>query len=251
MYYTVYKITNKINNKEYIGAHQTHNLDDGYMGSGIALKHAYKKYGRDNFQKEIIHICESANHMFSLEASLVNNEYIKRDDTYNLMVGGCGAQAGELNPFYGKSHTLASIEKNKQTQRDSYQKGYVNPWKGKKHSQEQKDYWSSIRKGTRTAENNAFYGKTHSIETKEKIAASWETTRESRIAGISKALSRPVTVFDATGAVILTFNQKSEYHLYCKENGFPRSILDCTKEKPYNPKPKRHYKYTGWYSESK
>ena len=40
MFYTIYKIANKKNGKVYIGKHQTENVDDGYLGSGVAINKA-------------------------------------------------------------------------------------------------------------------------------------------------------------------------------------------------------------------
>lgn len=42
MKHFIYKTTNKTNNKIYIGVHSTNDIDDGYLGSGIALKYAIK-----------------------------------------------------------------------------------------------------------------------------------------------------------------------------------------------------------------
>lgn len=90
MYFTVYKITNKINGKEYIGAHKTSDLDDGYMGSGKHLVNSQKKYGLENFSKEIIFRAVSSEAMYFIERMLVDEEYVARDDTYNLKLGGSG-----------------------------------------------------------------------------------------------------------------------------------------------------------------
>jgi len=69
MFYTIYKITNKINGKIYIGKHQTLNLDDDYMGSGKYLKRAIQKYGVENFSKDILFIFDNADEMNSKEKS--------------------------------------------------------------------------------------------------------------------------------------------------------------------------------------
>ncbi len=89
MFYTVYKTTNLINNKSYIGAHQTTDLDDGYMGSGKLLKLAIAKYGLENFTKEILGIFDTPKEMFELEKSLVNESTLG-PNLYNLKIGGEG-----------------------------------------------------------------------------------------------------------------------------------------------------------------
>ena len=80
-FYTIYKIINLINGKFYIGAHKTKNINDNYMGSGIGITRAIKKYGIENFDKEILYVLESEEEMYALEKEIVNEEFKKRDDT--------------------------------------------------------------------------------------------------------------------------------------------------------------------------
>lgn len=119
MHYILYHIANKINNKKYIGIHSTNDLNDGYLGSGIAIKNALKKYGRENFVREILFHCECPQHLEILEEEFVNEDFVKRNDTYNLVSGGRyrayisdetkrkirNSVSGEKNGFYGKTHT--------------------------------------------------------------------------------------------------------------------------------------------------
>ena len=99
IYYTVYKITNKINGKIYIGLHKTDDLNDGYMGSGKSLRIHQKKFGLENFEKEILFVFNNPEEMIAKEEELVNEEFVARTDTYNRMkggVGGWGATVGTV-----------------------------------------------------------------------------------------------------------------------------------------------------------
>lgn len=105
-YYYVYKIVNDVNGKEYTGFHSTDNLDDGYMGSGNLIIKAIEKYGIEHFHKEIIQLFDNRKDAEDLERKIVDEDYVKRDDTYNISLGGnvC-ILFGEDNGFYGKHHT--------------------------------------------------------------------------------------------------------------------------------------------------
>ena len=88
MYYTVYKIINLVNGKIYIGRHKTENLDDNYYGSGTAIGKAKRKYGKENFDKEILFIFDNENDMFRKEEELVDLDFTNDPNTYNIMMGG-------------------------------------------------------------------------------------------------------------------------------------------------------------------
>jgi group I intron endonuclease len=83
----IYKTTNKINNKFYIGKDKYNNPK--YIGSGIKLKNAIKKYGKCNFEKEILEYCDSSQELNEREIY-----WIKKLDAikcgYNMTDGGDG-----------------------------------------------------------------------------------------------------------------------------------------------------------------
>ncbi len=87
-YHYFYKITNNINNKFYYGIHSTNNLNDGYMGSGKRLHYAYKKYGIENFTKEILKFFDSRKEATDYEAEMVTETLVKDENCYNVALGG-------------------------------------------------------------------------------------------------------------------------------------------------------------------
>jgi len=74
----------------YVGAHSTDLLDDGYIGSGHRITMAVNKYGIKNFKRDILHIFDTPEKMFNKEAEIVNEEFLKRSDVYNIVKGGFG-----------------------------------------------------------------------------------------------------------------------------------------------------------------
>jgi hypothetical protein len=187
MYYTVYKITNLINNKIYIGVHKTSNLEDDYMGSGKIIKRAIKKYGLENFSKEYIKIFNNSEDMFNMESELVNEEFVNDKETYNLKIGGFGGfdyinsnglsitntEHMKMMSDKGWSKALDRIEylrNNDEEWNESrkesistshkkkYEDGYANPFKEKKHSLDTKKKMSESHKGKHEGTKNSQYG---------------------------------------------------------------------------------------------
>lgn len=103
MKYIVYLTKNIVNHKIYVGVHKTEDPDvfDGYLGNGVSIKdqsklkhpkepfhYAVKKYGISNFKRSTIKIFDTLKEALKLEEEIVNEEFIKRKDTYNITLGG-------------------------------------------------------------------------------------------------------------------------------------------------------------------
>ena len=67
----IYKTTNLLNGKYYYGAHSTENEKDNYLGSGVSLERAIKKYGKKNFIREIILYCDSVDELYEKEKKII------------------------------------------------------------------------------------------------------------------------------------------------------------------------------------
>lgn len=100
--YIVYKTTNIINGKIYIGVHKTNNPHgfDGYIGCGVYIdkfkfnknktifQRAVIKYGANNFVRSTLKIFDNLNDALDLERWLVDQSFVNNPNTYNMILGG-------------------------------------------------------------------------------------------------------------------------------------------------------------------
>lgn len=163
MYYTVYKITNIVNGKIYIGSHKTKDLTDNYMGSGKYLKYAQEKYGMTNFKKEVLFIFDTSVQMYAKEAEIVNEEFLTEENTYNLKKGGSGG----FDHLNDSSDDHIERCKKARSARTDYSVGGYND------KSFAKDCSARGKLVQRTQyPNGTFGGKTHSLESIEKMRES-------------------------------------------------------------------------------
>lgn len=200
MFYTIYKVTNNLDGKFYIGKHQTKDLDDAYMGSGKWLKRAIYHHGLENFTKEILFIFDNEEEMNRKEAELVTEEFVKENTNYNLCPGGKGgwgyinseyhsiesrSELGRLGGFANRdklseeslNRIFAGCKKGGAASTHNFHEanrkrklGFLeNGFKNKKHSDEWKKKHSELMKEKQSGSKNSQFGVKKSKETIEKI----------------------------------------------------------------------------------
>jgi hypothetical protein len=158
-FHFLYKTTNLINGKFYIGVHSTDNLNDGYLGSGKILRYSINKYGEENFQIERLEFFENKEKLFEREKEIVNESFLKDPSCMNLGIGGNG---GIMNEEHAKKFHAAGGRK-------------VFQILSERHSQRlkedlvYKEKYSKIMSKSLSGEKNGFYGKTHSEESIHKM----------------------------------------------------------------------------------
>ena len=185
-YNYIYLITNKINGKIYIGKHSTDNLNDGYMGSGIIIKRAIAKDGKENFTKEYLAFCDNEDTLNYLEKFYIK-KYKAKEVGYNLTDGGDGhlgfIMSEETKEKLSKSHKGKHLtEEHKQKLSEATKKQLVekgSPFKGRHHTEESKLKMRQSAKNRppmstqqKQKISRANKGKTLSEEHKQKIRMS-------------------------------------------------------------------------------
>jgi hypothetical protein len=202
-YHYIYKTTNLINGKFYVGMHSTDNLNDGYLGSGIRLRRSIRRNGIENFNIQFLEFFDNRIDLSNREKELVNEELLKDPMCMNLVFGGSG---GYISPkgvkkggkYSGKLN--AEKLKNNKEYRDEHNKRFVNMvkklqlegkltppnWLGKKHKEESKQKIGLSNSLKQKGENNSQFGTcwiTNGIENKkikktDKLPNDWSYGRK-------------------------------------------------------------------------
>ena len=162
---SIYKITNTVNGKSYIGqtrhdAEKTRircHLNGDSKGSRL-VKRAIEKYGKDAFAYEILHDGIIPEFLDDLEIEAIKKFNTIAPQGYNLTAGGEGGSPSEETrrkmSEVGKSRTVEHRRRLSEAQT------------GRKHSEETKRKISEAVKG----EKSPWYGRKHSEETKRKMS---------------------------------------------------------------------------------
>lgn len=241
--YYIYLTTNLVDNKKYIGKH-TGPLDDDYLGSGINIKNAIKKYGKENFKKEIIAIVNNEEELNKAEKYYISlYNAVEDPNFYNIADGGQGGNtmkgfslekkkeiyqkrsleySGEKHPMYNKHHTEETKEKlrqasnsywteEKRQERSIKYSGMGNPMYGKKQTQE------SIEKRIAHTDFSAY--RTEEYREKMSKSTSGEKNGNYGNKGIKAKNGKHILMYDENNNLIKEFNTKQMVLEYLKIKG--------------------------------
>lgn len=179
----IYKTTNKVNGKIYIGKSLTEN--ESYLGSGKKFKEAFKEFGRDNFSKEILEgNIDDPDYLNEREKYWI--EYYNSTDPeigYNLQRGGGKTCFGENHFMYGKHvsesvKTKISISNKTRPVAESTKRKQSESLKGRVFSESTRKKFSEWQRGRKISEETKKKlsiintGKKHTEEAKKKMSES-------------------------------------------------------------------------------
>lgn len=125
----IYKTTNLINSMIYVGKDCANNKN--YLGSGKLIKSAILKYGKNNFKKEILEICNSNEELCKREIYWIKKlNALDKSIGYNIAEGGDGGCTTKGRP---------KTEDEKRKTKEGNIKTWSDPTVLKKHSERMKE----------------------------------------------------------------------------------------------------------------
>lgn len=165
-YHYIYKTTNLINQKYYVGMHSTNNLDDGYIGSGTRLWRSIQHYRRENFNVEILEFLPDRKSLKEREAEIVNLVLLKDPLCMNICTGGYGGW--EVYNSNGELQRQKCLRGNSKM---SWLRQNDSAWRLQESERKRKITIKAHSDGKMNIEafRNAFKGKAHSDETRKLI----------------------------------------------------------------------------------
>lgn len=163
-FHFIYKTTNLLTGRYYIGMHSTDDLNDGYMGSGRRLRYSINKHGKENHKVEILEFFDSRKELIANEKRVVTLDEIAKEECMNLKVGGEGGFVSLEACSKGGKAVIKSLHKKLWVDNgEKYRK---------KASKDCKERWGDPNMRKKMMSSSRFNGKTHSEETKEKMRKS-------------------------------------------------------------------------------
>ena len=190
----LYRTTNLINGRYYIGMHSTNLLEDNYVGSGRRLWYEIRKYGRQNFKFEILEFFDSREKLALREKELVTLQEIAKEKCINLKAGGVGgfppnakdAFREKLKDLeFKQKYSEKCRERNlKQYEQGTRKRGFKYDWTGKRHKPETIQRQKEVKKGHGKGETNSQFGTfwitdgTKNKKTKSEIPEGWYRGRK-------------------------------------------------------------------------
>jgi group I intron endonuclease len=145
----IYKTTNIVNGKFYIGQDSKNN--PSYLGSGVLLSKAIKKYGKENFIKEIIEVCSTKKELNEREKYWINRlESIDNSIGYNIAEGGMGGNT--YNDEIKKR--ISDLMKKKVFSEETRKKMSLSRKNKSYHTKESKEKISKTHKGKKLSKEH-------------------------------------------------------------------------------------------------
>ena len=174
-YHFVYITTNINTGKQYIGDHSTDNLDDEYLGSGLHLKRAISKSGKEKFKREILELFETREEAFNAQEKYINEYNTLTPNGYNISPKGGNNVKGCHSDITRKkiSNSLSNLPESIKIKYSVCQKGKK---RGpiKKRGPLSKDHKDKISRALlgKKRDIGGMKNKKHSKNSKEKISQS-------------------------------------------------------------------------------